>query len=267
MKHPLKVIVLPVSALIFTISACSLPAAFTSSPTGSGSQPTQSASTALPTPLPSGDLSNTSTPDVPTASPTATPIVPTATLSPAKLTPLSVAVNCRYGPSPDYLILSNLMPGDNVLILGTDSDRNWWEIEDPDNPALKCWVSDPVVVLSGDAASVPVVPVPDAYVIRAAVSIDKTTVHGTCGGPNPDDFTGSITTNGPVTVVFHWEIWKTGGAKLNSTADQNLVFPSATTLTDNPGSKSEDCGKYTVKLVVTSPNPVTAQAQWQVVSP
>jgi hypothetical protein len=183
------------------------------------------------------------------------------------VTPLSVAVNCRYGPSPAYLVLSDLNPGESVPILGTNSDRGWWQIQDPDNPALKCWVSDPVVVISGDAASVPIVPIPQAYVIKAKISIDATIVHGTCGGPNPNDFTGSITTNGPTTVIFHWEIWHTGGAKMNTTADQTLVFSSATTLTNNPGSISEDCGKYTVKLVVTSPNNVTAQAQWQVLSP
>jgi len=124
-----------------------------------------------------------------------------------------------------------------------------------------------VVVTSGDIAAVPVVSIPLAYVIKVKVVLSATTVHGTCGGPNANMFTGYISTNGPSTVTFHWEIWNTGGSLRNATSDQNLVFASATTLSDYPGAYSTDCGNYTVKMIVTSPNNIEDDEKYSVVSP
>jgi len=270
MDHPksLRNIILPVFALILAISACSLPAFVTTPKPGINPQATPVVATEASTTTPSvPTAADTATPVPPTITPTTTPIPPTDTLSPAMVTPLSVAVNCRYGPDKAYLVLSDLMPGKIVPILGTNDARNWWQIQDPDNPSLKCWVGNPVVVTSGDIAAVPVVPIPAAYVIKVKVTIAATVVHGTCGGPNPNNWTGYISTNGPITVTFHWEIWNTGGSKRNATADQNLVFPSATTLSDYPGNLSEDCGNYTVKMIVTSPNNIQDQVQYSVVHP
>jgi len=252
---------LPIIVFIFVISACSLPTNLTTAP------PTSVPSATFTGVPPLSTAGAVATPVVPSGIPTPTPVPPTSASTPAMLTPLSVAVNCRYGPATTYLVLADLLPGHTVPILGTNSDRNWWQIQDPDNSSVNCWVGNPVVITSGDIAAVPVVPIPGAYVIKVKVTINATIIHGTCGEPNPNNWTGYISTNGPVTVTFHWEIWNTGGSRRNATADQNLVFPSATTLSDYPGSLSEDCGNYTVKLIVTSPNNVSDQAQWQVVHP
>ncbi|MGD0611943.1 MAG: hypothetical protein ABSB41_10550 [Anaerolineales bacterium] len=274
----LRRISLPLIALILVIAACALPTNLTT-PTP-GSVPTATfpstapVATAVPTEVPGVPTATppptatfTSTPIPPTATPTLIPVTPTAVSSPAMVTPLSVAVNCRYATATTYVVLGDLMPGHTVPILGTNTARNWWQIQNPDNPSQKCWVGNPVVITSGDIADVPVVPVPTAYVTKVTITSYATTVHGTCGGPNANGWTGNISTNGPVTVTFHWEIWNTGGSMRNATADQNLVFASWGTLTDNPGSYSTDCGKYTVKLIVTVPNNVTAQVNYQVVHP
>lgn len=269
-KSFLRKIFLPLITLILIISACALPTNLMTPTPGSVPSSTFTLVPAVPT-VPATSVPPTSTPTaipvLPTATLVAATVTPTAVPSPAMVTPLSAAVNCRYGTATTYVVLGDLMPGHTVPILGTNSDRNWWQIQNPDNPSQKCWVGNPVVVTSGDIASVPVVPVPLAYVTKVKISISSTTVHGTCGGPNANDWTGNISTNGPVTVTFHWEIWNTGGSMRNATADQNLVFSSWGTLSDNPGSYHTDCGNYTVKLIVTSPNSVSDQAQWTVVSP
>ena len=93
-------------------------------------------------------------------------------------------------------------------------------------------------------------------------------VHGTCGGPNPTSFSVSITTNGPATVIYHLEIYNGDGTLRNKTTDTTLTFTSADTQTFDPGGAYKtDCGKYNIKVVVTSPNSKTGQASWSVVSP
>jgi hypothetical protein len=72
-----------------------------------------------------------------------------------------------------------------------------------------------------------------------------------CGGPNVIDVAGTITTNGPATVVFHWEM---RGDATNTTANETIVFASAGTQTIHEGAYKVDCGNYTARLVITSPN-------------
>jgi hypothetical protein len=69
--------------------------------------------------------------------------------------------------------------------------------------------------------------------------------------------TGNITTDGPATVTYHWE---TGGSATSTSADTTLVFSSASTQPVVPEDFNVGCGDYFARLVVTSPNSMSAQA-------
>ncbi len=191
-----------------------------------------------------------------------------ATPSTAMVTPVSVNANCRFGPGTDFLSVGALMLGQTVPILGTISDRTWWQIANPWSLSTKCWVANSVTSTSGDLSKVPVLPIPTGLVTGVGVSTPAV-VHGTCGGPNPTHFQVSITTNGPVKVIYHLEIYNGDGSLRNKTSGTSLVFTTATTQTFDPGGAySTDCGtNFKIKVVVTSPNSKSAQATWSVVSP
>jgi hypothetical protein len=209
--------------------------------------------------------------DTPTpGSPTETP-TPTSTNTPSA--PMVSAngenVNCRYGPGGEWLAVGALNVGVTVPILGTDTTRNWWAIDNPRTPGTICWVSAAVTLTSGDTTTAPLLPLPVAMVTDLSVSISPgTTVHGSCGGPNPVSFAVTTTTNGPASVTYHLEIYNGDNSLRNKTDDAYLTFASVSTQTFDPGGAYKtDCGDYYIKVIVTSPNSVTAQANWSVVSP
>ena len=78
-----------------------------------------------------------------------------------------------------------------------------------------------------------------------------------CAGTLRADLIGSITTNGPATVTYHWEI---SGAASNTTADSVLVFSSASTQPANMSGYALNCGHYIARLVVTVPFTISGQA-------
>ena len=205
------------------------------------------------------------TPAGPILVPSDTPIVPTATSSNPMLLPRGDAVNCRFGPGTDFLTVGALKVGNSEPILGTIPDRSWWQIQNPQDIAGHfCWVADGVILTSGDLTRVPVVPVPVGLV--TAVAVDPiATINGICHMPNVYDPHGSITTNGPTTVVYHWEIWR-GGAIFRATSDTTLAFAGASTQAIDPGSDHGDCGDYIAKLIVTSPNNLSAQQSFSIVA-
>jgi hypothetical protein len=93
-------------------------------------------------------------------------------------------------------------------------------------------------------------------------------LHGFCGSPNAVSFQVSITTNGPVSVIYHVEIFNGDGTLRISTSDSTLVFPNASTQTLDPGGAYHtDCGTFMVKALVTNPNTISGQATWMVVQP
>jgi hypothetical protein len=75
--------------------------------------------------------------------------------------------------------------------------------------------------------------------------------------------TGSVTTNGPATVKYHWEI---SGTTSHTIPESTLVFASAGTQSVTAG-QTLNCGSYTARLVVTSPNAVTSQTEFTLSSP
>ncbi len=199
-----------------------------------------------------------------TPSPT---IMDTATPSVAMISPSSADANCRFGPGTAYLSVGALRVGQTVPILGTISDKSWWQIENPLAIGTQCWVSGAVATTSGDLTAVPILPIPTGLVTDVTITTPSV-VHGFCGGPNPTNFSLSITTNGPATVVYHLEIYNGDGSLRNQTDDATLDFSSASTQTFDPGGAYKtDCGNYKIKAIVTSPNMLSGEASWSVVSP
>jgi hypothetical protein len=195
---------------------------------------------------------------------------PTVVASPTSATPMvtpkSEAANCRFGPEVGFLAVGGLIVGNVVPIVGTLGDKTWWQIENPQEPGTLCWVSASVTNTYGDLSLVPLVPVPIAQVTSVVVTTPPI-IHGFCGGPNATNFNVTITTNGPVTVQWHFEISTSGGTLLNSTTDQPMVFSAAGSQSYVSDAYKRDCGSYIVKVVTTSPNAMSGQAPWTVVQP
>ncbi len=210
-------------------------------------------SDALPTDTPgAGDATATPTPSETPVSATAT-VAFTSTPSTPMVAALDADVNCRFGPSTGYLSVGALVAGNWVPITGRLADSSWWQIQNPLGPGTYCWVAGGVAQTAGNPGLAPVLLPPVGLVIEVSVTVE--TFYTACGGPNPSDFHGFITTNGPTTVTFHWEIT---GDKTNTTSDEEIIFAAAGTQEVFPGAYSADCGEYRVTLVITSPNSVSA---------
>ena len=112
------------------------------------------------------------------ARPTNTPLrwyVPAATLTPIpSITPpnpipvsglstppsisVSIATNCRRGPSADYDILLAFFPGEAALVIGKYTPSNYWVITTLNG--YTCWLWGQNATLTGDINSIPEYPVP-----------------------------------------------------------------------------------------------------------
>jgi hypothetical protein len=201
-------------------------------------------------------LSPTNTPNLETSPTSARPMV----------TPKTDAANCRFGPEVGFLAIGGLNVGNTVPIIGTLGDKSWWQIENPQELGTFCWVAASVTNAIGDLSLVPIVAAPTAQVTSVVVTTPAV-IHGFCGGPNATSFMVSITTNGPVTVLWHFEISTSTGTLLNQTTDQPMVFAAAGSQDYASDAYKRDCGSYTVKVVVTSPTSIFGQASWTVVQP
>jgi hypothetical protein len=217
------------------------------------------------------DFSPTPPPSTPyVAGPLDTPTsVASPTSSNPMVTPKVDPANCRFGPGTEFSSVGGLAAGSLVAIHGTIPDHSWWQIESPQNPGSLCWVSAAVTNTLGDLSLVPIVPIPTGMVTAVTVTVNSGPVlHGFCGSPNAVSFQVSITTNGPVSVIYHVEIYNGDGTLRNSTSDSTLVFPNASTQTLDPGGAYHtDCGNFIVKALVTNPNTISGQATWMVVQP
>jgi hypothetical protein len=245
MKSPRRVPPLVIAALLL---ACSFPT-LVQAPPPSGGPVLATSTTAAAAPA------STEAPS-PTPSPTLSP-----TPSAPQVTPNSVNVNCRSGPDVAYGAVSVLMFGQTAQIDGRSDDASWWYIYDPSNPGHFCWVAASVVTTSGNLAGLPVIAPPEAIVtsVTADVSIPSTVY---CGGPNPLEFSGTITTNGATKVKYQWEV---GGDKSNTTSPETLNFNAADTKDiSGPGALSVDCGNYSITLHVLSPNDISGTKKFKV---
>ena len=260
----MKARIVPVIVIVMVfVSACNL----TTSPT------IQSATT---TPLTPPGLVVTSVPptDTPILLPSDTPIplpsdTPTITLTEtlavAMVTPKTEAVNCRFGPGTGYIGVGGLKVSASVQILGQNGDGTWWQIQNPNNISDKCWVSASATDVSGNMASIPVTPAPQPFVTKVTVSNPANISVAGCIGPiSPMVITGTIDVNGPVAVTYHFETQQ-GGALSNHTLTFAKYGPL--TVTDNSYTPGLVAGTYWVKLFITAPNSVTAQASYTISCP
>jgi hypothetical protein len=244
-----------VLSFVLAISACNLPSnvPVTETPTLALITPsaTQSLSTATST--------QTALPSA-TSQPTAssTPTVPVAF-------PKDVAVNCRLGPSTAWIVLSALNIGTSSQIIGKTADGGWWYIADPFNSGRNCWVSSSVVNTSGNLAGIPVAGAPSATVTDVTVDVDPNnlSVAGCIGPILPLEISGTIETNGPGTVTWHFETQQ-GGAMSTQNTEFDAFGVKIFTVDYTPPLTA---GTYWVRLIVTSPNNVQAEVKYTIACP
>ena len=240
-----------VLALVLAMLACNLPSsAATETPTLALITPsvTQPISTDTPTQtlLPS---------NTPPPSSTSTPTVPVAL-------PKEVAVNCRLGPSVGWVVLSGLSVGTSSQIAGKSGDGGWWYIVDPFNSGRKCWVASSVTITAGNLAGIPVVEAPQATVTKVTVDVDpkSLSVAGCIGPILPLKIAGTIETNGPTAVKWHFETQQ-GGAMPNQTTNFDAFGSKEVSMDYTPPLTA---GTYWVRLIVTAPNSLQSEARYTI---
>jgi len=240
--------------LVLIMSACNLPssAPVTETPTVEVTpSPTLFLSTETPTQTP--PPSSTPPPTV-----SATPSVPVAF-------PREVAVNCRLGPGTEWIVLSGLSVGTNSQITGRSGDGGWWQIIDPFNSARRCWVAGSVTNTAGNVGNIPVVEAPEATVTDVTVDVDprSLSVAGCLGPILPLEITGTIETNGPTTVQWHFETQQ-GGAMPTQTTEFD-TFGEETFAVDYTPTLT--AGTYWIRLIVTEPNDTQAEVSYTITCP
>jgi hypothetical protein len=239
--------------LILAMLACNLPSGgpgeATATPTSA--LPTQPAATPIPsaTPLPT---------DTPLPTLTPTPTIPIAW-------PLDKGVNCRLGYGTEWVVVGALLVGQTATIQGKNADASWWYVVTPNDPGTPCWVAASVTLTAGNLAGLAVIPQAVASVTDAGLKLDpkSQSIPGCMGPPQPVEFKGTISTNGPTTVKWHFESEQGG-----SGSSHNLDFPAADTknVSDSYGPPPGD-GDFWVRLVITEPNNKTAEASYKIECP
>jgi hypothetical protein len=181
--------------------------------------------------------------------------------------PKEVAVNCRLGPNVAWIVLSGLNVGTSAQIVGKTADNGWWYIVDPFNSSRNCWVASSVTNTAGNMANIPVVTAPQAIVTNVTVGVDPSTISTTgCLGPIPTiEIAGTIETNGPASVTWHFETQQ-GGAMPTQTTNFD-AFGTKDFSVDYIHPAPITAGTYWVRLVVTSPNTIQAEARYTISCP
>ena len=87
--------------------------------------------------------------------PTPTPS-PTPTPTPAGSVEATDPINVRAEPSLEGTIVGGLYPGESADVLAVSEDSEWWQIDFPDGPDGKGWVSAEFVSFRGDRIAVPI---------------------------------------------------------------------------------------------------------------
>jgi hypothetical protein len=210
-----------------------------------------------PSPLPTFAISTlTPTPtETLLPSPTATPDAPIAW-------PKDGGVNCRYGPGTEWEAISSLLVNTTAEIKGRTIDTSWWYVSDPINVDGFCWVAYDVVNTAGNLNIISIIEPPAALV--TTVTADAKINFTACGESNPVTFNGSIKTNGPATVTYHWEV---SGDAQEMTPDETLEFTKTETQKFSTNVFSADCGEYNLSLQITTPNEILAEDQFEIQAP
>src|SRR6266498_4988172 len=246
---------LSILAFVLAMSACNLPSNLPITETPTLVVITPSATQPLPTDTPT-QTSVPSNTQPPTS--TSTPTVPVAF-------PKEVAVNCRLGPSVGWVVLSGLSVGTSSQIAGKSGDGGWWYIVDPLNSGRKCWVAASVTNTAGNLAGIPVVEAPQATVTKVTVDVDpkSLSVAGCVGPILPLEIAGTIETNGPTSVKWHFETQQ-GGAMSTQTTDFDTFGSKDVSVAYTP---TLTAGTYWVRLIVTEPNAIQAETKYTLECP
>lgn len=245
-------VLLSILVVASIISSCNLPANVPTTPASAVTpSATQSPATGTPTQtaLPS---------DTPPPPNTSTPTVPVAF-------PKDVAVNCRMGPGTAWIALSGLNPGASAQIVGKSSDGGWWYIVDPFNSGRNCWVAASVTNTAGNLAGIPVAAGPAASVTDVSIDVDPNTINAAAcpGAGDPIEFIGTIETNGPTTVTWHFETEQSGALTTQTTEfDKFGALEFSTNYTPQLAE-----GTYWVRLIVTSPNDLETEEEYTINCP
>jgi hypothetical protein len=251
MKSRVLILIL---VFILAMSACNLPSkAPTPTPTLSLITPSATQSPATSTPTLTAVPSNTPSPTA-----TSTPTIPSAF-------PKEQPVNCRLGPGTEWITLSPLSVGTSSQIVGKSAEGGWWYIVDPFNSDRKCWVSVGVTNTAGNLTGIPIVEAPKAAVTNLSLNVSPETINAAAcpGAGSPIEFSGTIETNGPTRVTWHFETQQGGALTTNTTdfdAYSSLNF--STSYIPLLGA-----GTYWVRLIVTSPNEMQAEAKYTIKCP
>jgi len=207
-------------------------------------------------------LTNTITPlptEIPTEAFTATPSVP-------MVTPVDKPVNCRFGPGVGFVSLgAGLAVGANAQILGKTAGGDWWLIQNPSAGGGNCWVAASVTTATGDLTTVGVVAAPAAFVTKTTIKADPDTISVPgCTGPIMAlSLKGTIDVNGPTTVKWHFETQEDGALPEHSL--EFTAFGSQNVSADYTPPVTE--GNFWVRLIVTSPNAMVAEAKYKIDCP
>ena len=210
-----------------------------------------------PSPLPTFAISTLTPIPTETALPT-----PTSTPEAPIAWPKDLGVNCRYGPGEEWEAVSNVLTDTITEIKGRTINTKWWYVSDPLHESDFCWVAYDVMETAGNLNTVPIVNAPIATV--TASTVDALVAFSACGGSNQVTLNGEITTNGPTTVTYHWEV---SGDMKTATPDETIQFAKSGTKKLAENSFSADCGIYSAKLVVTNPNEISNEKAFKVQAP
>jgi hypothetical protein len=183
---------------------------------------------------------------------------------------VSVSTNtwCNKGPGSIYDRVFILYVGQTAKVIGKDQYGSYWVIEKPNNPAVTCWLWGKYATITGDAGSLPVIPAPPtptpthppAMVTAVSVTVDHPVIQSGGSCHFLQGWTTTITTNGPTTVKYYWAFNNYAGI------DRTMTFASAGTQSSHELNTENGCGNWVIHVVVTSPNSMTDQVSFKVVS-
>lgn len=255
---PRSVFPILVIMLVSVLTACNLPS--------------NAASEQTPTPLPTatGLPTATSLPvtEIPTLAPlptdtsipepTATPTVPIAW-------PLDKGVNCRVGPSTNWLTIGALLPEQFATITGRNSDSSWWLVITPNDPGHPCWVAASVTLTAGNLANLAIIDTPEASVINVKVKLDPILINlpGCLGPVQPITVRGTIETNGPLKVKWYFESQQ-GGAMPTQTTNFDFADSQSMEVSFNPLPAA---GTFWVRLTIVEPGGKFSEDKYKINCP
>jgi hypothetical protein len=87
---------------------------------------------------------------------------------------------CLAGPDLAFPAITQLTPGEVLLVNGISADEAWWTVESPDDPTQTCWLQRNRSDFSGDISTLPLADTPvlpegstsNLSVLITAISLD-----------------------------------------------------------------------------------------------